>query len=109
MISGESEGEGELKSFLKRLFSGGSGGCCCCGPGVGSRDVSIEGSIVDIRGLDEAFRKYRDEGKTPDDLTGYELLDALERTNRIDDSKREAYRAAFLKEFRRYCEGEKEK
>jgi hypothetical protein len=103
-------GEGKLKSFLKKLFSGGSGSCCCCGPGiVGSRDVSIDGLIVGIRGLDETFLKYRDDGKTADDLTGYELLETLDKMNRIDESKREAYRGALLREFRRYCEGQKER
>ena len=62
-----------------------------------------------IRGLDETFRKYRDEGKMPDDLTGYELLETLEKMNRIDESKREAYREALLREFRRYCESQKER
>ena len=77
MTSGESVGEGKIKSFLKKLFSGGSYVyCCCCSvPAiVGSRDMIIESSIVGLKGLDEAFRKYRDEGKTPDDLTGYELF-----------------------------------
>ena len=99
-------GDGNAKSFLKRLFSGGSGSCCCCGPGIiGARDVSIEGLIVGIRGLDETFQKFRDDGKTADDLAGYELLETLEKMNHIEESKREAYRGALLREFRRYCEG----
>jgi hypothetical protein len=108
--SGESVGEGKTKSFLKRLFSGGSGGCSCSGPAiVGSRYVSIEGSIVSIKGLDETFRKCRDAGKKPDDLTGYELLKTLEKMNRIDELKREAYREALLREYRRHCESKKER
>jgi len=110
MNSGESVGEGKIKSFLKKLFSGGSDGYCRCysGPAiVGSRDVIIEGSIVGIKGLDEAFRKFRDAGKTPDDLTGYELLETLEMMNRIDESKIEAYREAILRALRRHYESQK--
>ena len=107
VTSGESVGEGKIKSFLKELFSGGSDGYCCCysGPAiVGSRDVIIEDSIAGIKGLDEAFRKFRDGGKTPDDLTGYELLETLEKMNHIDESKIEAYREDILWALRRHCE-----
>jgi len=64
---------------------------------------------VSIKGLDETFRKCQDEGKMPDDLTGYELLETLEKMNRINESKREAYREALLREYRRYCENSKER
>ncbi|HII07232.1 MAG TPA: hypothetical protein HA349_07960 [Methanotrichaceae archaeon] len=103
-------GDGKAKSFLKKLFRGGSKGCCCCGPGIVSvRDISVEGSIVGIKGLDETIQKYQDEGKMPDDLTGYELLETLVKMNRINESKREAYRVALLREYHRCSESQKER
>lgn len=97
-------------SLIKKLFScdGDSSGCCCCGSRVVDvRKIDVGGSIVRINDLDETLQRYFEIGKTPEDLNGDELLEELGKTNYITEAKKDAYREAFLREYRSYYQDKK--
>lgn len=98
----------EKGSFLKRVVSGGSWGCCCCDPqAVGVRQIDVGGSTVGIKDLDEVFQRFLGDGKKPKDLDGDELVEELGKINYIAEARKEAYKDAFLREYRRFYESKK--
>lgn len=97
------------RDMLIRLgeLSNQSGGCCCCTAIIGAKQIDVGGSIVGIYGLEEIFQIYHHEGRTPDDLSGDELLEELGKSNYLAEDRKEAYKAAFLKEYERYFDVKK--
>jgi hypothetical protein len=92
----------EGKAFLKRLLSGQSGGCCCCTAITGAKYIDVDGSIVGIYGLEEIFQRLHNQGRAPDDLSGDELLEEVSKSNCLTEDKKEVYKEAFLREYKRY-------
>lgn len=80
----------------------------CCGINIVSvKQIDVGGAEVGIKGLDETFEGYYKAGRKPEDLNGNELIEALGKVNYITEDSKEAYREAFLREYRKYYEGKK--
>ncbi len=78
-------------------------GCSCKGTGR-IKQIDVDGMKVGIIGLDEVFSEYYRLGKKPDDLSGDELVQDLRKRNYIAKGSEEAYKKAFLTEYRKYYE-----
>jgi len=71
---------------------------------VKTRLISIEGKQIGIFGLDKVLEELHQDGKRPDsNLVDY-LLSRLRKLNYIPPAKEGAYAAAFLEEYRTYCD-----
>ncbi len=93
--------------MLDNIFGKSDKGCCCGSRIVGMRQVNVGGHNVGIAGMDETFQEYFKKGKTPEDLTGDELVEDLKKLNFIADGAEDTYKKAFLEEYKKYCEPRK--
>ena len=69
-----------------------------------TRFISIDGKQIGIAGLDEVLEELYKAGKEPDASLGDYLLGRLRKVNYIPLAKEEAYAAAFLEEYRMFCD-----
>ncbi|MDY6985738.1 MAG: hypothetical protein SVE93_04965 [Candidatus Thermoplasmatota archaeon] len=104
-MKNDEEKKDEEKSFFKRL----SGDSSCCGGRriVSVRQIDVGGKKIGIKGLDETLEGYYYAGNKPEDLTGDELIAALGQMNPIEEGSEDAYKEAFLREYRKYYESRK--
>jgi hypothetical protein len=77
-------------------------GSCCAKPNT--RIIRVGNADAGILGLEEIFKNARTSGKTNDEELKSELL-ALVRDsgNYIATSMEQAYKDAFLREYRNFC------
>jgi hypothetical protein len=96
----------QVTAMLKeKIFGNKSSGCGCCGTRIVSlRHVNVGGRSIGITGLDETFQEYFKKGKRPEDSSGDELVEDLNKLNFIAEGAEEMYKKAFLIEYQRYCE-----
>jgi hypothetical protein len=95
------------KNLIGKLI--GSDKSCCCGPSIVSvRTITVDDKEMEIAGLDKEFEKYISEGKTPENLDGDEVIRNLEKINVITEIEVEKFKAAILKEYRKYWLEKKE-
>lgn len=81
-------------------------GSCCAKPIA--RIIKIGNSEAGILGLESILKNARTSGKTCDEELKSELLAlARECGNYIAPSMEEAYKSAFLREYRVFCKEEK--
>ena len=67
------------------------------------RQMIVDGSPIGLQGLDETLAALREEGRTPqDEGLGSEIVERLGRDNYIPYSAREAFAAAFTREYAAY-------
>jgi len=64
------------------------------------RQMMVDGSPIGLQGLDETLAALREEGRTPQDAgLGFEIVERVGRDNYIPFSAREAFAAAFTREY----------
>ena len=73
-------------------------GCGCSGPGD-IQYISIDGFNTGLKGLGDLFEEWRAAGKTPNDLSDLELLEAIRRHNYIPESKEDQYIRAVREKY----------
>jgi len=69
------------------------------------RQIRVGRFMVGVRGLDEIFAALYEERCAPDPSLQAELLRRIRAHNYVPSSAEEEYGAAFLGEYRRFCEG----
>ncbi len=69
-----------------------------------TRLISIESKQIGVAGLDEVLDELQKTGKRLDSNLGHYLLGRLRKLNYIPPGKEEAYAAAFLEEYRMFCD-----
>ncbi len=78
-------------------------GSCCAKPIT--RVIKVGNSEAGILGLEEMFKNARTSGKTSDEELKSELLAlAKDYDNYIATSMEQAYKDAFLREYRNFCQ-----
>ncbi len=64
------------------------------------RQMMVDGSPIGLQGLDETLADLREEGRTPqDEGLGFEIVERVGRENYIPFASREAFAAAFTREY----------
>ena len=69
-----------------------------------TRLISIESKQIGVAGLDEVLDELHKTGKRPDSDLGDYLLGRLRKLNYIPPAQEGAYAAAFLEEYRMFCD-----
>ncbi|GBE18939.1 hypothetical protein BMS3Abin16_01549 [archaeon BMS3Abin16] len=75
----------------------GTGGFC-----INGKQANVGGKFVGLNRLHDIFDRFYDAGKTPQDISGDELLDEFRFCNYIPSSMEEDYIKLILKEYRIY-------
>lgn len=73
-------------------------GCGSRGPPP-TKLIEVDGVEVGIIGMDEVFEVFFQMKKTPEDIDGDKLLNALNKRNYIPKGSEIAYKEAFLREY----------
>lgn len=80
--------------------------CTCQAEGPRSTLVHFGNGIkVGLTGMEEAFERFRAEGREPSPALGEELLAAIRACNYVSRTPKveEEYKALLLREYRAYC------
>ena len=95
------------KTLLGKL-TGTDKSCCCCGPSIVSiRTISVDDKDMNVAGLDEEFKKSFEAGKTPENIDAEELMQNILKINVVPENELENFKAAVLKEYTIYWNGNK--
>jgi hypothetical protein len=62
---------------------------------------------MEIEGLDDVFQEYFKKGRTPDEMTGAEMIKDIRKLNFIPEDAEDLYNEAFLKEYYSYYNARK--
>lgn len=77
---------------------------CACGSGIPIQEVAVNGKMVTFIALPLIFERFREQGKSPGDGAGEELMDTVRICTPIPKGEEEAYQEAVVREYTAFWE-----
>jgi hypothetical protein len=77
---------------------------CACGSGIPVQELQVGDQTVTFLALPLIFKKFKDDGKLPEDGMAAELMRMIEIYTPIPEVQKERYTQAVMRAYADFCE-----